>query len=264
MNGGKMKNIMLKKMIFGGLGAVCALAALTVSVLAWFYFPMTQYTMVYTDSVPDAEVKAELYRRDTGTFTEVNDENGDGKIALDFVSDSGEVIKPYFFLWAGDYTTNDTYRTLYKVTVNYSNADNAYPTYLDLYGKFTFDFVCYGDDGQPIDVRFMKLSYYAVPAGETDSFLTAEYEAFSDEAYASGDGYEVKFGRIESSGETDTDYSIVVYLLLETDVDTLNSSVELLADEYGLLDAEFSINTSFYFRTAPANTFANEETTLAP
>lgn len=247
-----MRNIETKKMIFGGLSLVCLPAVLTFSIYAWFYFPMTQYTLVYTDSVTDAEVKAEVYLRSANEFIEVNAENN--TLNLQFLSDrTNDVVNPYFFLWAGEYTTNDNYRTLYRITVSYSNADMAFPKYLDLYGVFDFDFICHGNN-KDINARFMKLSYFVPKTqSEINSYLTATYTEFSEETYTTP-GYEMKIGRLESSGASTMAYSFVFYLLLETDVDALNENADLLAEENGVLDADYNIAINLFFRTAPANT----------
>lgn len=253
-----MKNIRTKKLIFGGLSTVCLLALLTFSVYTWFYFPMTQYTRVFTDSVINAEVKAEVYMKSKKNFVGTVDADEDNVLSLNFFSDDGEQVNPYFFLWAGDYTTNDNYKTIYRVTVNYSNADGAFPRYLDLYGNFRFKFICYGDNGQPIEIRYMKLSYYCPENQNINnlSYLTDTNYTELDSGYGyklESPGYEIRLGGLVSSGST-MKYEMFFYLMLETDIDTLNANAWKLEDEYGLLNAEFIADVRLFFRTAPANT----------
>ena len=109
--------------------------ALTAACAAWFYFAMTQYTMVYADSVVAADVNVSVFR--SGTFQPVSLDGNTFKVAILTKTQS---YRSYFFLWAGEYTTNDTQKTIYKVEITYGNESGAFPKYLELSGISAFPF----------------------------------------------------------------------------------------------------------------------------
>lgn len=272
-----MINRRSKKIIFSAAMAISLVAAMTFTLFAWFYFPTTQYTTVYTDGILDVTVSVKVYDHKNGLFVDLDGPrlypepyDGEepplgtkGEFDLIFRSDNNfeDELEPFFFLWGGKYTTNDLDRTIYKVEVEYDNSlILASPTYLDLYGDL--DFVSYieGVDTPEINIRFMKLSCYIPDAGEGD-YLTGRYEEVD---YNGGVG--ISFGhRIDASGGGSTTYKTTIYFMVETYLDELNyepgeedesdlaKAVAALAEEYGLLDACFTAKIKLYYRTAPAN-----------
>jgi hypothetical protein len=225
---------------------------MSLSAYAWFFFPLTQNTSVYTDGVTQVNVAAYRYNRTTGSFgTAITPEGSPASITLDFCNNTGETISPYFFLWGGEYTSNDIYQTIYKVVVTYGNEAGAYPTRLLLYGDLNFDFWCLGDDGQKINIRFMKLAYFIPTAQTENGYLnTANYTAIDTAYYTSGCTLQLGGADVNPLIQA---YTITFYLMLETDLAALNSQAVLLENEYGLLDAGYTIDASLYCRTAPAN-----------
>ncbi len=242
----------IKRIILSGFTLLVAGLVMSFSAFAWFFFPTTQNTSVYTDGVTEVNVAAYRYNYITGSFgTAITPAGDPANITLEFCNNSGETVSPYFFLWGGEYTSNDIYKSIYKVVVTYGNEAGAYPTHLLLYGDFTFDFWCHGDEGQKINIRFMKLSYFVPTAETANGYLnTANYTEMADYSQKST----LNLGSAEGNPASSQAYTLTFYLMLETDLETLNSQAVLLEDEYGLLDAGYTIDASLYCRTAPANT----------
>lgn len=245
----------IKKLAFSAFTAVCALFVMSLSAYAWFFFPLTQNTSVYTDGVTDIEVKAYVYNRQTEAFGSGIEAAGTPAIiSLNYYDNNGNVNIPYFFLWGGEYTSNDIYQTIYKIEVTYGNEAEAYPAKLGFYGDFEFDFRCMGNDNEEYNVRFMKLSYF-VPDDETagDYLNTSLYIPFGDTDYT--DGSNVTLSTIQGNPAEFQTYVMTFYLLFETDILSLNEKAYLIAEEFGLLDADYAINISLYCRTLPVNEY---------
>lgn len=234
--------------------ALFVLSALSVSVYAWFYFPLTQNTSVYTDGVIDIDLKAYVYDFSENGFGEKIIPSGTpAVIHLEFIDENGETKKPYFFLWDGQYTTNDVHATIYKFVADYGNEAEAFPSRMALYGDFDFHFQVTGDDGESIAARFMKVSYLIPENGETETFLDPSlYTPVASSDYAAGIRA-LPLGGAGSGASFAGDYTMTFYLILETDLGALNENAGLLADEYGLLDAQYDIDIKLYCRTLPAN-----------
>ncbi len=251
-----MNDYKIKKLLLGGMNVFFAGLILSLSAYAWFFFPLTQNTSVYTDGVTEVRAAAYIYNHSERAFGGSIAPSGDpARIPLDFRNNNNEVVSPYFFLWGGEYTSNDQYQTLYKIVVTYGNEAGAYPTYLKLYGNFTFDFWCLGNEAETIDIRFMKLSYFIpTEATKNDYLNTAAYTAFTESDYESG--CTLDLGMADGNATLSGTYAMTFYLLLETDLDALNEKAALLNNEYGLLDSGYSINVNLYCRTVPANTYS--------
>ncbi len=248
-----MKRCDFQKLIYGLFTALCLLFTASVSVYAWFFFPLTQNTSVYTDGVTEVDVKAYVYNREKNKFGESVEATGDpAVIPLNFRDNTGAVSVPYFFLWGGEYTSNDLYRTIYKIEVTYGNEAEVYPTQLRLFGEFDFGFFCLGNDNNRINLRFMKLSYFTPTEETAEKFLDPSfYTNFNETEYS--EGCTVDLGTSESNPAAGQKYTITFYVMLETDLTSLNRSAELIAEEYGLLDSEYTVNLRLFCRTVPAN-----------
>ncbi|NLW73283.1 MAG: hypothetical protein GX057_00065 [Clostridiales bacterium] len=253
----KTDNPTVKRLFFGSLLLLCLVLALSFSVFAWFYFPMTQNTTVYTDGVEELVVEAYRYVHSSGDFVRVNPYEDTGLIELKYYNESGELVSPYFFFWDGEYTSNDNYISIYKVVVTYDNAIKAYPTRLNLFGDFVFDFWCVGFDDYmneiQIPIRFMKLSYFVPQTGDEDFLNTENYTAISADNY--DEGCTLQLGTVSGGTSSSTPYTITFYLMLETDLDAINAQADQIAEQDGLLDAGYEINLKLYCHTVPANTY---------
>lgn len=260
-----MANKPKKRIILSGLVVLCLALSLTFSAYAWFYFPLTQNTMVFSDGVEFFDIKASVYNRTTGSFVEIPPpEGGSGnEIELKYYNDNGETVEPYFFLWGGEYTTNDQYDTIYKIVATYNNEAEAYPS-LQLLGRFSFDFYCHSteDESQILKVRSMKLHYFVPSEEKKDHMNLSNYNEFTEEDYAAGDGegnyLELELGRVAGNVTGSKAYSITFYLLLEADPNSLSESDDIVGmrgDEDGLIFSSYSANMSFICRTIPANIY---------
>lgn len=251
-----------KRLLFCSLLLLCLVLALSFSALAWFYFPMTQNTTVYTDGVEELVVEAYRYVHSSGDFFRVNPDEDTGLIELKYYNESGEVVSPYFFLWDGEYTSNNNYLSIYKVVVTYDNAIKAYPTQLDLFGDFDFNFWCIGFDDELnemlIPIRFMKLSYFVPQPGKEDFLDIENYTSIVAEDYDTE--CILPLGTVRGGTSSSTPYIITFYLMLEIDLRAINAQADKLEHlyQYGLLDAGYEINLGLYCRTVPANTYTTE------
>lgn len=226
--------------------------ALSISVFAWFFFPMTQYTRVYTDGVLTATVKASAYDYKNNVFVPVTVGVEDTTISLQYRSQKNvnEVVVPYFFLWGSEYTTNELDKTLYKVEISYNNKMGAYPTKLRLYGDFDFTSYCVGRDAN-IEIDFMKFSYFLPTTGITNYLDEANYIPMSTDEIAKDLG--LIDTRLAGEDLTTFDYKITIYFLIQTDALALQADEAIIHDEQGILDALFQTDISFYYRTEPVN-----------
>ena len=231
---------------------VVLIIALSISVYAWFFFPMTQYTKVYTDGVINATVKASVYNYKNNSFVPIAVDEEDEIITLQYRAQDNvnEVVVPYFFLWGGEYMTNDLDKTLYKIEISYDNKMGAYPTKLRLYGDFDFTSYCVGRDTN-IDINFMKFLYFIPTNGNTNFQNEANFAPMSTDVQA------MDLGLIDTrtigDNLTTFDYKITIYFLIQTDALALQADESLIHDEYGVLDTVFNTAIKFYFRTEPVN-----------
>jgi hypothetical protein len=242
--------ILKRRLISGAASVLLIFSALSFSVYAWFFFPMTQYTRVYTDGVKSASVKSWVYDKSTASFLPIISEDGILKLEYRFEDNAAEVVNPYFFLWGGEYTTNDRGKTIYKDEITYENKMGANPTKMRLYGDVDFTSYCVGRY-ENIDIDFMRLSYF-IPDGENNGqYLNEEnYETLA------GDQTETSLSLIDTrdgSGLSGFDYKVTVYFMIQTDAAALEEDAALISEEQGLLDAFFKARVSFYYRTEPVN-----------
>ena len=246
-----MNRLKIKLSLHAVLTAVLVIA-LSISVFAWFFFPMTQYTRVYTDGVLNATIKTSAYDYKNSVFVPVDVGDEDETISLQYRSQNNvnEVIIPYFFFWGGEYTTNELDKTLYKVEISYDNKMGSYPTRLRLYGDFDFTSYCMGKDAN-IDIDFMKLSYYISPNGNGDYLNEENYIQINEDEQAKSLG--LIDTRTAGGDLTTFTYKITIYFLLQTDAIALQEDESKIHDEQGILDAVFRTNIRFYYRTEPAN-----------
>ncbi len=240
------------------VSALLLFMVLSLTAYAWFYFPLTQYTTVYTDGVDKSQVKAWVFDHQNNIFSQIQPTD-DTTIDLDFRSDYdyNEVIQPFFFLWGGEYTTNDFHETIYKVDVTYSNLHSAFPTKLRLYGDFEFESYCIGGDDQPIDIRFMKVMYYLPDNAEDMGYTNPDnYTAFTDTEFSQGIIKDLGLIDLSQYGAVipvNYEYTLTVYFMVSTDLPALQTYAETLYDETGILDSKFSATANLYYRTEPAN-----------
>lgn len=230
---------------------VLLLTTLSISALAWFFFPMTQYTKVYTDGVLTATIKASVYDNANG-FVPIAVGEDDTTITLQYRAQNNvnEVLTPYFFLWGGEYTTNELDKTLYKLEISYNNNMGAYPTKLRLFGDFDFTSYCVGENAN-IDIDFMKLSYFLPTTANTDFFDENNFTPMSADELAKDLG--LIDTRIAGGDLTAFNYKITIYFLIQTDALALQADEAILHDEQGVLDAVFKTDIKFYYRTEPVN-----------
>ena len=255
----------IKRTALSAFSAVLVLALLSFSVYAWFYYPLTQITTVYTEGVVNIEVKVYIYNRLTESFKLVEMTGEDNEISLRFYNNNNNEVTPYFFFWGGEYTTNDNYQTIYKVEVTYGNESEVYPSELAFFGNLYCNSICKGNtEGEEYPVRFMKLSCY-LPENETEAefldtekyyILLGETEDEESNENSENSGYRFSFGTVTNNSQElmeNKEYTKTFYLLLETDLKAINEDAYKIANEFGLLEAYYNIRLKFYCHTVPAN-----------
>ena len=67
------------------------LITLSISVFAWFFFPMTQYTKVFSDGVINADVKASVYDYKNNAFVPITVGTEDETITLEYRSQANVI-----------------------------------------------------------------------------------------------------------------------------------------------------------------------------
>ncbi len=226
---------------------------LAASVFAWFYFPMSQYTKVYTDGVLDADVNASVYNYTTASFLPVTVGEQDSKIMLEYraENDALQTVSPYFFLWGGEYTTNEHDRTIYKVEISYENKMGANPSKLRLYGDFDITSYCVGQN-EDIDIKFMSLYLFIPQNGNAGGYT--DIENYTEVGTSDTEVSLALIDAASAGGElANFDYKKTLYFMLKTDAAALQDDALTLEDETGILDAVYKAEIKLYFRTEPAN-----------
>ncbi len=262
-----MANKPKNRIILGGLAILCLFLSLTFSAYAWFYFPLTQNTMVFSDGVEFFDIQASVYNHTTDLFEEIAPSGSGNEIELKYYNNNCEPVEPYFFLWGGEYTTNDQYDTIYKIVATYNNEAEAYPS-LKLLGRFSFDFYCRSTeegDNKTLKIRSMKLHYFVPVEGVKDYKDPSNYRELTEEDYAAGEGegnyLELELGRVTGNVTGSETYSITFYLLLEADPEPLSESDEIVVmkgNEDGIVFSSYSVNMSFICHTIPANIYTSD------